>query len=254
MSVTYSTITREVLKHFNGIAGTSATSMATNYAVSPLTTTEADDPVYSLAYIQDVMADIQGRLANEIASVVNPLTGTGVHPWRSFFASFTNALSNAGDLPVEDTLGVPIIGAWGSAIITAGGSEYPGTPTSIERLRASQQNPDGIYTLPLYEYCIYGQKIYFANTSNTGVLEVCVYDRADALLNIQAGDSGMLLPDALADAYVAGCVSAIIVESEYLDQASAYSAYFSSIVNMIRGGATAMPGLMVPMGAATAAA
>lgn len=250
MSVTYSTITREVLKHFNGIAGVTAAAMATNYAVSPLTTTEADDPVYNLAYIQDVMADIQGRLANEIASVTSPVTGIGIHPWRSYFAAVTGSLSNGADLPTEDSLSVPIIGAWGAARITADGSEYPGTPTSMERIRASQQNPDGIYTLPLYEYCIYGQKIYFADTANTGILEVCAHDRADALTNILAGDSTMLLPDALADAYVAGCVSAIVVESEYADMASLYSQYFSSIVNMIRGGATAMPGLMVPMGAA----
>lgn len=245
MSTLYNTIQRRVLKALNGIAGTTAAAMATNYAVNPLTTTQADDPVYSLAYIQDAMADIQGRLANEIATPVNALTGIGSHPWRSYFGSITGPLTNGDLLPSLDVSSVPILGAWGAVSILAGGDTFPGTPTSIERLRASQQNPDSIYTTTLYEYCLYGQRIYFAGATDTATIEVCVYNRATAISNIQASNQNMLLPDALADAFVAGVVSAIMVEGEYAEMIGAYSRYFEACVAAIRAGATAMPGLMV---------
>jgi hypothetical protein len=250
MSVPYNTILRRVLKAVNGIAGTTASAMATNYAVNPLTTTQADDPVYSLAFIQDAMADIQGRLANEIASVMNPVTGLGTHPWRSYFASTTSNVANDDILPAADQTNVPIIGAWGGVRILAGSTRYPGTPTSIERIRASQQNPDSIYTTTLYEYCIYGQRIYYTDSSYTAILDCCVYNRATAISNIVAASQNMLLPDALADAFVAGVVQAIVVEEEYLAQSGFYRDYFNAAVAAIRAGATAMPGLAVPMGRA----
>lgn len=249
MSTPYGQIQRQILKAVNGIAGTTATAMATNYAVIPATTTQAEDPVYNLAFIQDAMADIQGRLALEIASVVNPLTGIASHPWRPFFFDVTAPLANADFLPSQAT-SAPIIGAWGAVRILAGGSIYTGTPASLERLRASVQNPDSIYTTTLYEYCIYGQRIYFADSAATGVIECCTYNRSVALTNIVAGTPGMALPDALADAFVAGVVQAIVVEEEYMQQSAFYRQYFQDAIALIRVGATAMPGLMVPMGRA----
>src|SRR5262245_9911967 len=113
MSTPFNTIIRETIKHVNGILGASASSQASAYLTSPITTTQADDPVFNLNWVQDRIIDVHGRIALEIASVADPNTGIGCHPWRSFFRDSTSNVAHGGDLPTTGSSGKTIIGALG---------------------------------------------------------------------------------------------------------------------------------------------
>lgn len=238
MSTAFNTILRETMKRVNGIAGAQAAAMATNYAVSPLTTTEADDPVYSLAFVKDVIVDVHGRLALEIASVADPMTGIGCHPWRSFFADVTASVAHGAALPTVGSGGKNIIGVLGRAV-NAGDTDYLLTPASAERVSAWRLYVSTLYTSGAWMYHINGSKVY-ATVSNI-IFECCVYERAD----YSAFTGNMALPDVLADALVAGSVAGLLIEDEYAAQCAYYRGMYENAIAAIRAGSTAMPGLMM---------
>lgn len=243
MATKLTAIVREVAKRVNGIAGATAATMATNYAVDPPTTTEIDDPVFNLAYIKDVVIDVHGRLALEIASVQDPVTGIGNHPWRPYFADVTASVAHGGNLPTTGTGGKAIIGAFGRCY-NAGDTDYVLTPASLERVSQYRANNGvgGIYTAGVSMYAINGTKVY-ATVANV-VFDVCVYERAD-LVTAMAANGNMTLPDALADALVAGSVASIIVEDEYANTAAYYKTFYDQAITAIRSTTLTMPGMAV---------
>lgn len=241
MATKLTAIVREVAKRVNGIAGATASAMATNYAVDPPTTTEIDDPVFNLAYIEDVVIDVHGRLALEIASVQDPVTGIGNHPWRPFFADVTASVAHGGNLPTTGTGGKTIIGAFGRCY-NASDTDYVLTPASLERVSQYRFNVGGIYTAGVSMYAINGTKVY-ATVSNV-VFNVCVYERAD-LVTAMAANGNMTLPDVLADALVAGSVASILVEDEYANTAAYYKTFYDQAIAAIRSTSLTIPGMAV---------
>lgn len=238
MATSWNNILRETLKRVNGIAGAQAAAMATSYAVNPLTTTEADDPVYSLAFVKDVIVDVHGRLALEIASVADPVTGIGCHPWRPFFADVTASVAHGGSLPTVGSGGKNIIGVLGRAV-NAGDTDYILTPASAERISAWRLSVATLYTSGAWMYHVNGSKVY---ATVAGVIfECCVYERAD----YSAFSGNMALPDILADALVAGSVASLLVEDEYANQCAYYRGMYENAIAAIRAGSTSMPGLMM---------
>lgn len=243
MSTAYRIIVREVLRRVNGIAGATAATVDTNYGTSPITTTQADSPVYNLAFVQDVVIDTHGRLALEIASTVDPITGIGCHPWRAFFRDVTANVAHGGNLPTTGTTGSKtIIGAFGRPY-DASNTDLFLTPAGIERVSAYNQYT-GIYTNNPYIYNVNGGKVY--HTTTNVVFDVCVYERADQVTAVGA-NGNITLPDSLADALVFGSVANIIIEDEYANQAQIYAGYYLACINAIRAGSMSMPGL--PMNA-----
>lgn len=238
MSTTFNTVLREVLKRYNGIAGAQASTMATNYAVNPLTTTEADDPVYALAFVKDVIVDVHGRLALEIASVADPVTGIGCHPWRTWYKDVTANVAHGGDLPIVGSTTKTIIGALGRAY-NAGDTDQILTPASVERVSNFRLHISTLYTSAPAFYCINGSKVY-ASVSNI-IFDCCVYERSD----YSAFTGFINLPDALTDALVAGSCAALLVEDEYAGQCAAYQQMYNNAIAAIRAGSVAMPGLMM---------
>lgn len=239
MATKLNVIVREVLKRVNGIAGATASAMATNYATDPLTTTQADDPVFNLAFIQDVVIDVHGRLALEIASVQDPVTNIGNHPWRTFFADVTASVAHGGTLPTVGSGGKTIIGAFGRCY-NAGDTDYVLTPASLERISAYRLNVGGIYSTSPHLYSVMGSKVY-ATAANV-VFDVCVYERAD-LVTAMAANGNISLPDVLADALVAGSVASIVVEDEYATTAAYYKSFYDQAIASIRSVNLAMPNL-----------
>lgn len=240
MATSYNTVLREVLKRVNGIAGAQAAAMATNYAVSPLTTTEADDPVYSLAFVKDVIIDVHGRLALEIASVVDPVTGIGCHPWRSFFAGVTATVSNDSAMPTVSSTSKTIIGALGRCV-SSGDTDHIYTPASAERVSAFRLYVSTLYTTSPGLYYIDGGKLY---TTGSVIFNCCMYERADQVTAMAANGS-ITLPDVLVDALVAGSVAGLLVEDEYAGQVQTYRQMYEQAIAAIRAGSVAMPGLMM---------
>src|SRR5262245_52583117 len=112
MATSYQKIVAIVEKHVNAMAGTSASAQETNFAVTPLTTTQVDDPIYNLSFAQALVINAHGRIALAIASAVDPLTGIGNHPWRGFFRDKTGALTHGANIPTVGGGGKSIIGAF----------------------------------------------------------------------------------------------------------------------------------------------
>src|SRR5262249_25513738 len=108
MALSSITVVKEVLRRVNGFAGAQPAVTETNWGVTSLTTTQADSPIYNLSFIRDVVADVAARIALEIASVPDTVTGIGSHPWRTYFASETANLNNGDSMPTVDSSNVPI--------------------------------------------------------------------------------------------------------------------------------------------------
>lgn len=243
MATKLTAIVREVAKRVNGIAGATASAMATNYAVDPPTTTEIDDPVFNLAYIKDVVIDVHGRLALEIASVQDPVTGIGNHPWRPFFADVTASVAHNSNIPTVGSGGKTIIGAFGRCYNASDTDNFL-MPASLERVSKYRVYvaAGSIYSAGPPYYALSGGKVY-ATVANV-VFDVCVYERAD-LVTAMAANGNMTLPDALADALVAGSVASILVEDEYANTAAYYKTFYDQAIAAIRSTTMRMPGMAV---------
>ncbi len=239
MATGWRVIIREAAKRVNAVTGATASTMATNYATSPLTTTEIDDPVYNLAFLQDVIIDTHGHLALEIASVADN-RGIGCHPWRAFFADVTASVNHEGSIPTTGTGSKSIIGALGQPY-NAGDTDQILTMASAERVsnyRLFVSNE--VYTLNPYLYHVDGHKVYC--TVSSVVFPCCVYERSDYVTTMAANGS-IALPDSLADALVAGAVSALLIEDEYAAQSAYYKAIYDQAVMAIRAQKIVVPGL-----------
>lgn len=222
----------------NGIAGSSASTVETNYNTSPLTTTQLDSPVWNLSFLQDICIDIHGRLALEIASVQDPQTGIGCHPWRSFFRDVTANIAHAGNLPTTGSGGKTIIGALGRPRDASDTDQFL-TPASAERV-SNFKNFSGIYTNNPWLYHINGSIVY--HTTTNIVFECCVYERADAVTAVGANGS-IVLPDVLTDCLVAGAIASAVIEEEFAGQVAVYGEIYRLGIESIRKMSIVMPGL-----------
>src|SRR4030095_12804697 len=202
MATGWRVIIREVARRVNGIAGSTAATVETNYATSPLTATQIDSPVWNLAFLQDIIIDVHGRLAEEIAQVADPQTGIGCHPWRSSFRDVTSNVAHAGNLPTTGSGGKTIIGVLGRPRDASDTDRFL-TPASAERV-SNYRAFTSAYTENPWLYHINGSIVY--HTSTNIVFECCVYERADYVTTMAANGS-IVLPDGLADTLIAGAIS-----------------------------------------------
>ena len=229
MATAWQIILRETAKHANALVSGSAATTATNYTASPLTTTQVVDPFFNLDFIKDKCIDAHGRLALEIANVRE-------HPWRAWIGnSATSNLSSGALIPTTATNSKTIIGAYGQVL--SGG--VPLSPAAPERVRADLINSiPQLYTLPPYLYYIDGNTIY--HTEANATINVCTYERADAVAAV-AANGNISLPDVLADAIVAGAVSELAIEAKGMEQGGYFSQLFMKAIESIRNGQTQMP-------------
>jgi hypothetical protein len=81
------------------------------------------------------------------------------------------------------------------------------------------------------------------NIYHTGTavkIKVCVYSR-DNQATIFDADGPMLLPDALADALVAGVVGELVRDDEFMAQAQMYREQYMVVDQAIRSGLKSIP-------------
>lgn len=229
MATAWQVILRETAKHANAFASGGAATVATDYATSPLTTTQVVDPFFNLDFIKDKAIDAHGRLALEIANVRE-------HPWRAFIGnSVTSGLASGAAIPTTAANSKSIVGALGQ-VLSSGG--VPMSAAAPERVRAYQLHTTNLYTTP-YLFYIDGGYIYHTG-SNTVTINICTYERADVVAAV-AANGNITLPDVLADAIVAGAVSELIVEGKGMEQAAYLKDYFQKAIESIRSGQTRMP-------------
>lgn len=258
MAIQYRIAIREAAKRLNAITGATASAMSTNYMTSPLTTTQLDDPVYSIDALKDVVLDVEGRIIAEIASAVDPVTGIGNHNWRPYFQTSTDVLYHGSSYPTIASNTLPVVGVPGLCYKVEGGNvNNPPvqimTPSSPERISQYLGNT-GIYTNQPYNYAIVAGRVF----STLGPLasgapiafQVCYWKRElAAAIIVNNGD--MYLPDTLMDMVVAGMVSQFLIEEEYMAMSSFYRDYFNRCAEAISRGSTSIPGMpsLMAMGA-----
>jgi hypothetical protein len=186
--------------------------------------------IFPYAAITDAVLNIEGRLADAIAS-------TGDHPYRAYLISTTDALANAAVLPSLDASGEQIIGVWG-AVYDASDTTKVYRAKDVSQVMRRTTNPNSKYKVTVYWYFMDDLNIY--HTGTTVKIKVCVYSR-DNQATILAANGAMLLPDTLADALVCGAVSELVRDDEFMGQASVYRQYYDQVDGAIRKGLTSIP-------------
>jgi len=233
MSVPYNTILRQVGLRINAIIGAVASTLETNYTVSPLTTSQFQSTIFPLTSIKDAIINSEEKL-------VQAISNTGGHPYRAFILSETAALSSGDVMPSTDASGVEIVGIYGSVL--------DGSDTSIVLTAAPTQeirrrlNTSSYWKIPVYLYSFDGNGII--HTRTTVKVQVCVYSASTQRSAFTSGN--ILLPDALEEAYVCGAVSELMRDDEFLSQAGSYSAYFANTLQSITSGLTSVPQVSMP--------
>ncbi len=229
MSCTYRTIEAEVGLRVNALVGATAATLETSYTTSPLTTSQFQSTIFNFTSFQDAILDAEGVLANAIAE-------TGDHPWRQYIASTTANQANASTLPSTSTGSKPIIGIWGAVVDASDSTPCSQMPLDMVRRRAA--NAATTYVCPVYWYNIVGGRIEHTRTNVK--VECCIYSRSDQATAFAAGN--ILLPDSLSGAYVAGALSVLMRDDEFVEQASKYADYFNSVLGSIRKGLSSVQG------------
>lgn len=231
MSTTYSSITNQTALRINAITGATAALVEAAYVTVPFTVTQGNaSPVFPYASIKDAILNIEGRLADAIAS-------TGDHPYRAYLISTTDSLSNGEVLPSLDANGEQIIGVWGS-VFDASDTTKVYRAKDIAQVIRRTTNPNGRYRVTVYWYFMDDLNIYHTGTAVK--CKVCVYSR-DNQATIFDANGDMLLPDSLADALVCGAVSELVRDDEFMAQASVYRKYFMDVDQAIRSGLKSTP-------------
>lgn len=242
MATPWTTIIRRIGKAVGAFRSASAGAAAnTDYTTSPLTTTIWEHPVITLDVARDLAIDAHGRIALEIASVMD-VRGIGCHPWRNFFKDTAGPLSSPADLPILGLGGKTIIGALGQPYRNSDASQVL-EKASLERVVAWSQS--GAYDNTIHNfYAMGGNRVY--HTGGAIIFPVCVYERNDAVTAV-AANGNISIPDVLTDALTAGAIASAVAEGEFVEQSSYYAGFYKACIDAIRAGSVSMPGLKVEM-------
>lgn len=232
MTTPYNTILRESALRINAIAGALSATLETNYLVSPLTTTQVVSSIFPLSAITDAILDVEGRLAWAIADCRQ-------HPWRQFFSDAIVSQPNFDTLPAVASGGGSIVGAWGEVREAPSGVVCSEMPLDQVR-RAVTLRDAGFLTVQPYWFNITGGEIM--HTMALVDIVVCVYDR-DTQATALAANGNILLPDSLAQAYVAGTVANLVRDDEWVTQSQIYRDYFNNALESIAKGLTLVNGI-----------
>lgn len=233
----YHDILAGVAVRVNALTGAQAAALETTYNLRPLTSTQFKSAVFPFGAVKDALLLAEAKLATAIAE-------TGNHPWRAFLKSLTADLVNRGFLPKLDGIaGSPIIGVWGSVVDSTDGK--PCTEQPIELIERLVENAGGFWTRQYYYFNFRGDRIFHTRTNVK--MEVCVYDRTLQKGRVDNNDP-ILLPDALEEAYIAGAISYLVRDDEFVGQAAGYRAYFETSLMSIKQGFTSVPPASAPGG------
>jgi hypothetical protein len=240
MPTPYATIIRQVVAQLNNIAGETASTMASAYAVAPLTVTELRTPYWSIPEIQDAVLGIQGDLIYAITNTVN-------QPFRAAFASRTAPLDSGAAIPSVDYNSKPIVGVlgnirdWNVAGAAATHRCEEKDIPSIRRILTS-----GAYVANRYYYAATdGTTIY--HTRSKVIIECCAYDRAPEVARVAHASNTMLLPDVLEGALVCGSVWRLSnKQGVYADAAAPLAAYYNAVQAQLMQGISAIQGFTSP--------
>lgn len=234
MSATWNDVLRQIAITTNALIGALPADLQATYSTVPLTAANFQSSIIPFTMMIDKMLNAQSGLVGAVAATAN-------HPWRSFIADVTAALASGAEMPTTGTSGSEIVGVYGA--VRGEDSEEIYTLSEVQDIRVRNQNPGGMFILPVYQYAFYDRRILHTGDEDV-IVDVCVYERPNAdTLDLT---TEILLPDVALPAYVAGGVMECCRDDEFLQQAGRFGEYFSVWISTIQKGGTSVMSASVP--------
>lgn len=232
MSVPYRAIIAATAVRVNALVGATAGALQTTYATSPLTDAEFQSSIFPYSDVVESVLWAEERLALAIAQ-------NGTHPWRQYLADVTVPLANLDSLPAQSNGSLPIIGTWGAVTDSSTGELC--SLMSLDEVRRRVRNANSNLSCQVYWFNFAGGRI--EHTRTNVVIDVCGYSRTAQLTELNA-NGVIALADVLEPAYVAGAVSMLMRDDEFLSMAQVYAGYFQSTLDVIAQGASTVAPMM----------
>lgn len=227
MSIPFRQIIRQAAFRVTAVSGITAAALEAAYTTSPLTTTQIGTTDFTYSMLKDALVGVVGRIIRTYASVPG-------HPFRDFNISQTANIAHKGLIPSTNSLSVPIVGVYGAVRDSSTGEALTEQPLQI--IKTIVDDTDGFLKGEYYFFKIVSDRLFHTRTNV--VIDVCTFSASDQLTAItNNGDAP--LPDALLDVAVAGLVAALVVDDEFVNQASLFSNYFENCLAEMKNGTTA---------------
>lgn len=202
----------------NVIAGNTAATAQTNYAINPLSTTQLSDPRFFPTGIQDAILDAE-------AALIEAICFTASNPERAAFAELTATVSSGALLPLVGASGNQIIGGIGAVI--DGTSSIVCSQRELSLVRMVAANENSMFTAAQYVYALDGSRIYHSRTNVK--IDVATFVRGSFSGNIKVQDHH-------AEALVDGSLGMLMAKEEgYMTAAQYHSGRFASYCGMLMG-------------------
>lgn len=235
MAVTYNTLLRQLAIVVNALVGTQPDPLQATYATIPLTAANFDSSTFPFLFFLDKLLNAQEGLILAIAS-------TGNHPWREFIGAnaVTGPLVPGARIPATDSLGAQIVGLYGAVRDSA--DSNPLTQKKLQQIRDRLVNPNGMWVVPVYWFCMEDRRIY--HTRPAVAIDVCTYTRPSAdSLDLT---TNILLPDVLGPAIVDGAAMECVRDDEFLVQSGRFGEYYAAWITAIKQGLTSVDAKTTP--------
>ncbi len=224
MAISYRQILRESSRAVNAVTGVTPAALESAYMTSPLTSTQIGDSNFTISMIID-------KLVGTVGQIVQAYAGVPGHPFRAFNVSQTANLANGAAKPSVNSAARPIVGVPGAVRDTTTSILLKRQPIqSIESIIAGIA--DGSLTGTYHYYDFVEDRIYHTRTNV--VMDVCTWDATVELAAVAAGNAP--IADACLPIAVAGLVSVLVLDDEFVAQASLFRNYFETALADTRAG------------------
>ncbi len=223
-TLTYHDLLAAVSIRVNALEGTDPVELQVSYSTRPLIDEMFDSSIFPMNAIRDAIIEAEGKMAGAIAL-------SGNRTLRAQLRAVSDPLASGAALPTDVTglltARPPIIGNLGAVLDGDDGTLCTPQPVAVVRNRLLSPL---IYLAPAYYFAIDGATIIHTRTTVT--LECCVYD-ATVQTNLFDANDPILLPDALAEAYINGAIAILVRDDEFVQQASQAANYFTAFLGTL---------------------
>lgn len=216
--LTYHTLAAMAGLKINALLGTDPAELQTVYSQRPLTDEVFNSSIFPFDAIRDSLIEAEGKLARTISLSADRVL-------RSYLRATSAALSSGAALPTTAN-SKPVIGNFG-AVVDQDGTIMTRQPVALVRNRLLSP---ALYLAPAYYYALDGATITHTQTAVT--LECCVYSAEDQTAAFDA-DGEILLPDAMAEAYINGAGALLCRDDEFLQQGQYFGQLFTTTMAAI---------------------
>lgn len=212
-------------KVVNAITGTTKTALESAYLTSPLTATQVGNTDFTFSMLGDSLVAVLGRIVRAYASVPG-------HPFRTYNTSQTANIANKGAIPSVNSASKPIVGVYGAIRNASTGEAMTEQPIQI--IRTIVDDTDNRLKGTYDHYKIVDGRLY--HTATNAIIDVCTFSASDELVAF-AANGNATIPDACLDLAVSGLVASLMIDDEFVAQASIHGQYFENCLAEMRNGA-----------------